>query len=56
VDAPDSWGGTWPVSPIVEKGWPGMRPEDHCFPRLEGFPLGPDGWPDLSIPTLGSAG
>jgi hypothetical protein len=53
VEAPNGWGGTRPVSPIVEKVWPGTRPEDQCFPRLEDLPPGPDGWLDLSIPTLG---
>jgi hypothetical protein len=21
VEAPDGWGGTWPVSPIIEESW-----------------------------------
>jgi hypothetical protein len=51
-EAPDGWGGVRAASPIVEEGWPSMRPEDHGYPTKEG-PLGPDGWPDLSLPSLG---
>jgi hypothetical protein len=52
VEAPDGWGGVKIVSPIVKEGWPGVRPEDHGYPFEEG-PLGPDGWPDLSLPSSG---
>jgi hypothetical protein len=51
VEAPDGWGSTRPVSPVVEEGWPGVQPEDQCFPHLEDMPLRPDGWPDLSLPS-----
>jgi hypothetical protein len=37
---------------MVEEGWPGVRPADHGYPSSEG-PLSPDGWPDLSLPSLG---
>jgi hypothetical protein len=50
VEAPDGWGNTPPTSPVVKEGWPGSQPEDHCYPSKEG-PLGPNGWPDVSIPT-----
>jgi hypothetical protein len=32
-----------------ESGWPGVRLADYSYPSDEG-PLGPDGWPDLSLP------
>jgi hypothetical protein len=48
LEAPDSWAGVQSVSPVAKDGWPGVRPEDHGYPSLEG-PLGPDGWPDLSL-------
>jgi hypothetical protein len=34
-----------------EDGWPGVRLENHNYPSEEG-PLGLDGWPDLSLPSL----
>jgi hypothetical protein len=52
VEAPDGWGGVKVVSPTVEEGWPGVRPEDCGYPTEE-KPLGPDGWPDLSLPPSG---
>jgi hypothetical protein len=47
VEAPDSWGNAPPTSPVSEEGWPGIRPEDRCFPHLEDLLLGPDGWPEI---------
>jgi hypothetical protein len=52
VEVPDSWGEVRTVSPVIEEGCPGVRPEDRGYPLEEG-PLGPDGWPDLSLPSLG---
>jgi hypothetical protein len=34
-----------------EDGWPGVRLEDRNYSSEEG-PLGPDGWPNLSLPSL----
>jgi hypothetical protein len=52
VEVPDGWGDVRTVSPIVEEGWPGIRPEDRGYPSEEG-PLGPDSWPDLLLPLSG---
>jgi hypothetical protein len=52
LEVPDGWGGVRVVSPVVEEGWPGVRPEDHSYPSSEG-PLGPNGWPDLLLPSSG---
>jgi hypothetical protein len=52
VEVPDGWGGVEVVRPVIEEGWPGVRPEDHGYPSEEG-PLGPDGWLDLSLPSSG---
>jgi hypothetical protein len=48
----DGWGGVRIASPIVNEGWPSVQPVDCGYPSLEG-PLGPDGWPDLSLPLSG---
>jgi hypothetical protein len=50
AEAPDGWGGSGPISPVIEEGWPGTRPKDQCFPHLsDDMPLCPNGWPDLLV-------
>jgi hypothetical protein len=52
VEAPDGWGGAKVARPVIEEGWPRVQPEDHSY-LSEEEPLGPDGWPDLSLPSRG---
>jgi hypothetical protein len=52
-EAPDGWGNTPPVSPIVDS-WPHVQPEDQCFPVSDDLLLCPNGWLDLLLPTSDS--